>query len=108
MGLCTHLLCTSRLLLCLTASSVPQHAAWSLAQSRPSCCVASACASVVTRVLCVGTYADALMMLMVLREEPVSAELDVRREAAHNLALLYRSSGADELARQVLRQHFSV
>ncbi len=48
------------------------------------------------------------MTLRVRREEPVSAELDVRREAAHNLALLYRSSGADELARQVLRQHFSV
>jgi hypothetical protein len=42
------------------------------------------------------------------REELVSPELDVRREAAHNLALLYRSSGADDLARRVLREHFTV
>lgn len=41
-------------------------------------------------------------------EEATGAEPGVRREAAHNLALLYRSSGADELARQVLREHFAV
>jgi general transcription factor 3C polypeptide 3 (transcription factor C subunit 4) len=35
-------------------------------------------------------------------------DLDLRREAAHNMALIYRASGADELAREVLRQHLSV
>eukprot|EP00898_Chlorokybus_atmophyticus_P003436 jgi/Chlat1/4093/Chrsp26S04008 len=30
---------------------------------------------------------------------------DLRREAAHNLALIYKASGAVELARQVLSQH---
>ena len=29
----------------------------------------------------------------------------VRREAAHNLVLLYRATGAHALARQVMRQH---
>ena len=48
------------------------------------------------------------MVVSWCREVPLSAELDVRREAAHNLALLYRSSGADDLARQVLREHFTV
>lgn len=42
------------------------------------------------------------------REEPPSPELSLNREAAHNLALIYRGSGADELARQVLREHFTV
>jgi hypothetical protein len=31
--------------------------------------------------------------------------LDLRFEAAHNLALIYRASGADALARRVLREH---
>lgn len=33
---------------------------------------------------------------------------DVRREAAHNLALIFRRSGAPHLARKVLRAHFTV
>jgi hypothetical protein len=33
---------------------------------------------------------------------------DIRREAAHNLALIYRKSGAPNLARDVLRTHFTV
>ena len=37
-----------------------------------------------------------------------SSRHDLRREAAFNLSLIYRSSGADELARQVLRQHLTV
>lgn len=32
----------------------------------------------------------------------------VRREAAHNLALIYQKSGAPNLARNVLRAHFTV
>ena len=32
----------------------------------------------------------------------------VRREAAHNLALIYQRSGAPNLARSVLRAHFTV
>lgn len=32
----------------------------------------------------------------------------MRREAAHNLALIYRKSGAPNLARKVLRAHFTV
>ena len=34
--------------------------------------------------------------------------LCLRREAAHNLALLYRATGAPRLARQVMRQHLVV
>ncbi len=34
--------------------------------------------------------------------------LCLRREAAHNLALLYRATGAPALARQVVRQHLVV
>ena len=33
---------------------------------------------------------------------------DLRREAAFNLAQIYRASGADDLARDVLRRHFTV
>ncbi|GAB4822338.1 hypothetical protein N2152v2_009384 [Parachlorella kessleri] len=33
---------------------------------------------------------------------------DLRCEAAYNLSLIYRSSGADELARQVLRRHLTL
>ncbi|KAL4427748.1 hypothetical protein ABPG75_001837 [Micractinium tetrahymenae] len=36
------------------------------------------------------------------------AAYDLRREAAHNLALIYRRSGANPLARQLLRQHLTV
>ena len=32
----------------------------------------------------------------------------LRREAAFNLSLIYRGAGADNLARQVLRQHITV
>lgn len=39
---------------------------------------------------------------------PAGATYDLRREAAHNLALIYRQSGADPLARQLLRQHLTV
>eukprot|EP00884_Botryococcus_braunii_P012674 jgi/Botrbrau1/21407/Bobra.0216s0026.1 len=35
-------------------------------------------------------------------------DLDLRREAAHNMALIYRASGADQLAREILRQHLTV
>ena len=34
--------------------------------------------------------------------------LCLRREAAHNLALLFRATGAPALARQVMRQHLVV
>ena len=33
---------------------------------------------------------------------------DLLREAAHNLALIYRNSGATELARRVLRNHLTI
>ena len=33
---------------------------------------------------------------------------DLRRDAAFNLSLLYRQSGADALACQLLRQHLTV
>ncbi len=47
------------------------------------------------------------------REDPAAGGADqrasnLRREAAHNMALIYKASGADELARRVLRQHFMV
>lgn len=32
----------------------------------------------------------------------------LRREAAFNLSLIYRGAGADDLARQVLRQHVTI
>jgi hypothetical protein len=34
--------------------------------------------------------------------------LDLRREATHNLALIYGASGAHELARAVLREHLTI
>jgi general transcription factor 3C polypeptide 3 (transcription factor C subunit 4) len=37
-----------------------------------------------------------------------AASLDLTREAAHNMALIYRASGADELAKEVLRKYFTV
>jgi len=43
-----------------------------------------------------------------LRETGNSAATDLRREAAHNLALIYKRSGAHALARRLLRQHFTV
>lgn len=33
---------------------------------------------------------------------------DLRREAAYNLALIYSASGAQQLAREVLREHMAV
>lgn len=33
---------------------------------------------------------------------------DLRREAAHNLALIYRESGSNALARAVIREHLTV
>lgn len=36
------------------------------------------------------------------------ATYDLRREAAYNLALIYKASGAGALAKQVLRQHLTV
>jgi hypothetical protein len=39
---------------------------------------------------------------------PQLSKYDLRREAAYNLSLIYRSSGADELAREVLRTHLSL
>lgn len=42
------------------------------------------------------------------RTEPETPGADVRREAAHNLALIYRRSGSEQLARKVLRAHFTV
>jgi general transcription factor 3C polypeptide 3 (transcription factor C subunit 4) len=38
----------------------------------------------------------------------VSEDLDMRQAAAHNLALIYRQSGADDLARQVMAKHLVV
>lgn len=38
---------------------------------------------------------------------PYAGHCDVRREAAHNLHLIYKKSGAPDLARQVLRDHCS-
>lgn len=54
-----------------------------------------------------------------LREPPSKAQAaaasassgdgcDVRREAAYNLSLIYRASGSDDLARQLLRQYCTV
>ena len=37
-----------------------------------------------------------------------TGSMDLRREAAHNLALIYSSSGAHELAREVLREHLTI
>ncbi|PRW60262.1 general transcription factor 3C polypeptide 3 isoform X1 [Chlorella sorokiniana] len=36
------------------------------------------------------------------------ASFDLRRDAAYNLSLIYKASGADALARQLLRQHLTV
>ena len=36
------------------------------------------------------------------------AAYDVRREAAFNLSLILRASGAEPLARQLLRQHLTI
>ena len=41
-------------------------------------------------------------------QDPPFGACDLRREAAHNLALIHRASGADELARAVLRKHLTV
>lgn len=41
------------------------------------------------------------------KEEP-RERVGLTREAAHNLALLYRSSGAPELARQVYKQYLTI
>lgn len=38
---------------------------------------------------------------------PNSSSADLRREAAHNLVLIYRSTGATGLARQVMREHLT-
>ena len=38
---------------------------------------------------------------------PESSSADLRREAAHNLVLIYRHTGATGLARQVMREHLS-
>ena len=35
-------------------------------------------------------------------------EATLKREAAYNLSLIYRGAGADDLARQVLRQHVTI
>lgn len=40
--------------------------------------------------------------------ESVHARAGMQREAAHNLALIYQASGADDLAREVLRLHLRV
>lgn len=37
-----------------------------------------------------------------------AADLDLRREAAHNLVLIYKTTGAVALARQVMRQHLVI
>ena len=58
-----HLLCTPRAPLYLLLHSIPLHAAGSQHTSRHSCCVASACASLVNRVLGVRTNTDAVMIL---------------------------------------------
>lgn len=42
------------------------------------------------------------------RELLPAAAIDLRREIAHNLSLIYRASGADELARQLMRTHLVV
>lgn len=41
---------------------------------------------------------------------PVCAgpSFDLRRDAAYNLSLIYKASGADALAKQLLRQHLMV
>lgn len=36
------------------------------------------------------------------------AAFDLRRDAAYNLSLIYKASGAGALARQLLRQHLTV
>lgn len=33
---------------------------------------------------------------------------DLRRDAAYNLSLIYKASGADALAKQLLRQHLTI
>lgn len=43
-----------------------------------------------------------------LSDVPPPASLDLTREIAHNLALLYRASGAVHLARRVYRQYLTV
>ena len=41
-------------------------------------------------------------------EGPLSHSGTLKREAAFNLSLIYRGTGADNLARQVLQQHVSI
>ena len=38
----------------------------------------------------------------------VRSSFDIRKEAAHNLVLIYRTTGAVTLARQVMRQHLVI
>jgi len=39
---------------------------------------------------------------------PLSSSIaDVRREAAHNLVLIYRSTGATGMARHIMREHLT-
>lgn len=42
------------------------------------------------------------------RLEAADGAVGLQREAAHNLALIYKASGASALARQVLREHFTI
>lgn len=42
------------------------------------------------------------------RQSSGSAATNIQREAAHNLALIYKRSGAYSLARDLLRKHFAV
>lgn len=46
--------------------------------------------------------------LSLSKENETRQSTDLRREAAHNLALIYKASGADALARNVLREHATV
>jgi len=42
---------------------------------------------------------------MALAEQPMSPELDLSRESAYNLALIYTSSGNTVLARQLYQKY---
>ena len=62
--------------------------------------------------VCIPRSADGMTGRPCCDNSPCSAEHGpgpgVRREAAHNLALIYQRSGAPNLARNVLRAHFTV
>lgn len=87
---------------------MPQEAAYNIGRAAHQLGLLHLAALFYERALAAQPPAGDAMRTNGVAVDPSMSSYDVRREAAHNLVLIYRTTGAVTLARQVMRQHLTI